>query len=362
MNKRKPDLRNFNARRPNQRKWVTTEELRNRKKQNIPLKRAQDLRSRLNGAGTKVIDARSKLLEKRSVEQLNEKTSITMNNRRKEQRANIHANNRSLSLDSGSIKITSKFPNRSAQVTGESIQITAKVESQNKAKSRNRGHGKDRNLQVNNTRNTGGITIKARSESSPRRRKEDFGVSKLHMDQEENDYYEYKKFKAAQLEKQQRETSPTWKQPLSITDRLDGPFMEPRRTPQPQTSTKVTITNLHPSVTRQDIEELFGVVGVLKSCKMLHPGTAEVVYTIKEDAITAFARYHNRNLDGQPMHCKLSSAQASSTVHSTSSIGSVRPAAPPSPNLFHTPVIPYVPSKRPTAVPQSQPVVFKVKI
>lgn len=335
---------------------VTTEELRNRRQQKKPMKNALDLRARLNGAQTKVLDARTKLTKKRSVEKLNAKTSITTNERRKEQRANIHTSNRSLSLDSGSIKITSKFPNRSATVSGGSLQITAKVDSKAKPKhhQHHHSHNKDRNSELNTT---GGFTIKAEQETTPKRNNPNF--SKLYMDQVVNDHYEYERFKAAQQVKQEKLASPLWKQPMSVTDRLDGPYTEPKRSPQ-QTSTKVTITNLHLSVTRQDIEELFGAVGTLKSCKMLQPGAAEVVYTIKEDAITAYARYHNRNLDGQPMQCKLSSVTPPSTLHSPM-MASLHPASLPSPKLFHTPAVPYIPSKRP-APSQSQPVVFKVKI
>lgn len=349
---------------------MTTTELRNRKKQNKVTNRPQDLRSRLGGSATKVQDARTKLQEKRSVQQLTGQTNVTLNERRKQQRSDLHASNRSLRLESGTIKITSKQqlpPDRSAKVTGHTIKITAKVDPKSKAKSKNRGKDRDRNLQMNNT---GGITIKAKPEPSPRRKKYNFGASKLHMDQvngqEDIAHYEYEKFKTAHaMEKQQLSIFPPWKQPVPITDRLDGPMMEPRRTPQSQTSTKVTITNLHPSVTRQDIEELFGVVGVLKSCKIIQPGIAEVIYTIKEDAITAYARYHNRNLDGQPMQCKLSAVQTYSPAHTVPSMPPVRPAAPPSPKLFHTPVIPYVPTKRPSeqlSMPPTQPVVFKVKI
>lgn len=328
---------------------------------NFNMKKAQDLRARLNGVPNKAIDARTKLTEKRSVEKLNEKTSITINERRKERRANVHASNRSLSLERGSIKITSKIPSRSATVSAGSLQITAKVDSNSKQPKQNhhyQHHNKDRNLKINTS---GGITIKAKQETTPKRNKPDFNGSQLYMDREAKGHYEYERFKAAQLEKQQQKvTSPVWKQPVPITDRLDGPHIKPERAPQ-QTSTKVTITNLHLSVTRQDIEELFGAVGTLKSCRMLQPGAAEVVYTIKEDAITAYARYHNRNLDGQPMQCKLSSATAPSSLQSASSMGSNQPTTPPSPKLFNTPTVPYVPSKRPVT-PQSQPVVFKVKI
>ena len=43
-------------------------------------------------------------------------------------------------------------------------------------------------------------------------------------------------------------------------------------------SARITVSNLHPAVTQQDVQELFGVIGSLKSCKMLGGGCAAVVY------------------------------------------------------------------------------------
>ena len=41
------------------------------------------------------------------------------------------------------------------------------------------------------------------------------------------------------------------------------------------------------------------------------PGIAEVVFKYKDDALEAFKKYNQRNLDGQPMHCKLQPASRS---------------------------------------------------
>nr|XP_006819007.1 PREDICTED: polymerase delta-interacting protein 3-like [Saccoglossus kowalevskii] len=75
----------------------------------------------------------------------------------------------------------------------------------------------------------------------------------------------------------------------------------------PLQGARMTITNLHPSVSGDDIEELFGAVGALKKTRLLRPGSAEVVFVKREDAMSAFKTYHNRELDGQPMQCKLDS-------------------------------------------------------
>uniref|UniRef100_F6SQ17 DNA polymerase delta interacting protein 3 n=1 Tax=Macaca mulatta TaxID=9544 RepID=F6SQ17_MACMU len=51
--------------------------------------------------------------------------------------------------------------------------------------------------------------------------------------------------------------------------------------------------------------ELFCVCGALKRARLVHPGVAEVVFVKKDDAITAYKKYNNRCLDGQPMKCNL---------------------------------------------------------
>ena len=38
---------------------------------------------------------------------------------------------------------------------------------------------------------------------------------------------------------------------------------------------------------------------------MVNPGIAEVVFKFKDDALEAYKKYNQRNLDGQPMMCRL---------------------------------------------------------
>ncbi|TRY82150.1 hypothetical protein DNTS_009463 [Danionella cerebrum] len=73
----------------------------------------------------------------------------------------------------------------------------------------------------------------------------------------------------------------------------------------PLEGTKMTVNNLHPRVTEEDIVELFCVCGALKRARLLKVGVAEVVFVRKEDAIGAYRKYNNRCLDGQPMKCNL---------------------------------------------------------
>ncbi|RXN37697.1 polymerase delta-interacting 3 [Labeo rohita] len=73
----------------------------------------------------------------------------------------------------------------------------------------------------------------------------------------------------------------------------------------PLEGTKITVNNLHPRVTEEDIVELFCVCGALKRARLLKVGVAEVVFVRKEDAVNAYRKYNNRCLDGQPMKCNL---------------------------------------------------------
>ncbi|XP_062309990.1 polymerase delta-interacting protein 3 [Osmerus eperlanus] len=83
----------------------------------------------------------------------------------------------------------------------------------------------------------------------------------------------------------------------------------PPTPPQPSFSplegTKITVNNLHPRVTEEDIVELFCVCGALKRARLVKVGVAEVVFVRKEDAVSAYRKYNNRCLDGQPMKCNL---------------------------------------------------------
>ncbi|XP_061060485.1 polymerase delta-interacting protein 3 isoform X2 [Eubalaena glacialis] len=93
----------------------------------------------------------------------------------------------------------------------------------------------------------------------------------------------------------------------TLVNKEDPPKELPPAEPvlSPLEGTKMTVNNLHPRVTEEDIVELFCVCGALKRARLVHPGVAEVVFVKKDDAITAYKKYNNRCLDGQPMKCNL---------------------------------------------------------
>ncbi|CAH8613210.1 unnamed protein product [Schistosoma rodhaini] len=68
---------------------------------------------------------------------------------------------------------------------------------------------------------------------------------------------------------------------------------------------RVEIRNLQPSVTLDDVFELFSSVGSLRLCTVTRPGQAEVIYNHSSDALEAIERYNGRELDGRPMRVSL---------------------------------------------------------
>ncbi|KAG8517924.1 polymerase delta-interacting protein 3 [Galemys pyrenaicus] len=80
-----------------------------------------------------------------------------------------------------------------------------------------------------------------------------------------------------------------------LSDSGHAPVRQPVLSPLE--GTKMTVNNLHPRVTEEDIVELFCVCGALKRARLVHPGVAEVVFVKKDDAVTAYKKYNNRCLD-----------------------------------------------------------------
>ena len=121
--------------------------------------------------------------------------------------------------------------------------------------------------------------------------------------------------------------------PLSATKRILatekrlGPRGEIKS--KPESGYRVYVSNLHHKVTQDDIvvsqeckgfsklyeflsqclfslfQELFGDVGSLSKASLQRPGIAEVDYVRRDDALRAVDVYHNRQLDGLPMHCSM---------------------------------------------------------
>jgi len=360
------------------------------------VRRSQDLRSTLaqkqakkvsraftsKSKSSSLVDARRKISSKKNQGRPLVRSISVLDEHRKEQRQNLHQQNRSLSLSTGGqIQITTKQevpPDRSATMMGDSIRITAKVERSKEDLER------DANIIA------GYLTITAKNEAAKRKERENEAKKR----ERQNEARKRERERNAKRREKEKRGHALYSQMAAENDlytnnteadtgdglrdtllkgRLDhdpksnrsqtgkGPISSKQEIPS---SCRITVSNLHPLVTQQDVQELFGVVGELRSCKMLGRGTAEVVYLRKEDALFAFSRYHNRKLDGQPMQCKLINLPSASLY-------SPPPARlPPLPPLRATPATPSRPPPRslPTEKeggqtnPTARPVVFKVRI
>ncbi|VDP05247.1 unnamed protein product [Soboliphyme baturini] len=65
------------------------------------------------------------------------------------------------------------------------------------------------------------------------------------------------------------------------------------------------VSNLNATVSKEDVEELFGSVGTLEQAYFLKQGIAIVVYSNRLQAQQAVAEFHGRELDGKPINCVL---------------------------------------------------------
>ncbi|CAH8570312.1 unnamed protein product [Heterobilharzia americana] len=84
-----------------------------------------------------------------------------------------------------------------------------------------------------------------------------------------------------------------------VTTSSSGPKVSPIQ------GFRLEIRNLQPSVTLDDVFELFSSVGSLRLCTVTRPGQAEVIYNHSSDALEAIERYNGRELDGRPMRVTL---------------------------------------------------------
>jgi len=97
-------------------------------------------------------------------------------------------------------------------------------------------------------------------------------------------------------------------QPMSanMASRLE----QKQQKPKPQQGHKVLVTNLHPCVSGEDMEELFSTIGTIVTARMIREGVAEAVFSKEEDALRSVEVFHNRQLDGLPMNVTIVSKKS----------------------------------------------------
>ncbi|KAI3514179.1 hypothetical protein L1887_12498 [Cichorium endivia] len=103
-----------------------------------------------------------------------------------------------------------------------------------------------------------------------------------------------------------------WKHDMfGIADQVMGNGGPGGRPSAIETGTKLYISNLDYGVSNDDIKELFAEVGDLKKYSIHYDrsgrskGTAEIVFSRRQDALAAVKRYNNVQLDGKPMKIEI---------------------------------------------------------
>ena len=344
-------------------------------------------------AVSSVGDARQKITSKKSQVKPVLRSISLLDERRKEQRQNLHQQNRSLTLSTGgNIQVTTRQevpPDRMATVMGDSIKITAKVERRNE----------DMDRQANVI--AGFLTITAKNEDTKRKQWENQRRKKERQNEARKKEQELERVEGRRRKERERAlysqttedthvyesnvSRPQASRNLTVSkseasldhgSKRNGPHMGKgsiamqTKDDEALATSRITVSNLHPAVTQQDVEELFGAIGNLKSCKMLSRGFAEVVYAQKRDALIALSRYHNRKLDGQPMQCKLNTLPSAplyspppARLAPLAPLAPLRPAVKSSPRPLPSSVPDERQHRQPTQTTQAtRPVVFKVRI
>lgn len=341
--------------------------------------KAQTNRDQITGKAN-VFDVRQKIAVKKRTIEPNVRSISLLDEHRKEQRQMKQLENRSLTLSTGgNIQVTTRREvpsDRRATMMGDSIQITAKVER--------RKEDMDRQANVI----AGHLTITAKNEDAKRKQREHQARRKGKEARKKEQVRELAKRRAEReraLYTQNSEESKMLGSNLTqgygnesrgegrLDNRIQGNSVQAVTNKEERSSSaRITVSNLHPAVTQQDVQELFGVIGSLKSCKMLGGGCAAVVYAREQDALTAVGRYHNRKLDGQPMQCKLNTQPTASLYSQPPQPARLAPLAPlaplrPAVHSTQRPLLANVtaignraPTTHSTVAPG--PVVFKVRI
>ena len=219
-----------------------------------------------------MVDARQKIATKKSQSKPLVRSISLLEERRKEQRQKLHQQNRSLTLSAGgNIQVTARQevpPDRMATMMGDSIRITAKVER--------RKEDMDRQANVI----AGFLTITAKNEDAQRKEKDHETRKRARQNEaykreRERDAKRKQKEAEHALYSQIAEESVIYASNVSQLHRgsfgdgvyegnLDhslqantsqsGKTSLPGKEEVVTSSTRVTVSNLHPAVTQQDVD------------------------------------------------------------------------------------------------------------
>lgn len=88
--------------------------------------------------------------------------------------------------------------------------------------------------------------------------------------------------------------------------------------PPIMTGTKLLVSNFDPEITSEDLRELFGRLGEIKSLALHYQhnkpkGTAEVIFKLHKDALAAVEEYDGRIIDGRKVSVKIEGEAAAAS-------------------------------------------------
>ncbi|XP_054288487.1 polymerase delta-interacting protein 3-like isoform X2 [Macrosteles quadrilineatus] len=207
----------------------------------------------------------------------------------------------------------------------------------------NRSYGEemdiDEPVSFSSRNNYGDIQVAWKNEFTPYSRQEYIPNQNYMMST-----YEHPMMREIEPSRNSQRTEPR-RMSLEMRARLDTPprlQRPPSPSPPPQAlGYRIVVSNLHSSVTHEDIKELFEDIGPLLTSRLVRAGTAEVIYKYQKDAKKAVEAYHNRQLDGQPMKCLLVNTRPSSSPSSSGLMRSSNmPAASKFPHSSRSTVVP----------------------
>jgi len=92
----------------------------------------------------------------------------------------------------------------------------------------------------------------------------------------------------------------------------------------PAVPTNVIVTNLNPSISQADMEELFADAGPVASVQMINESTSLITFYDPKSAVNAVHKYNNRLLDGLPMQVTVVPVAPVANIAGTHAVSTIR--------------------------------------
>eukprot|EP00794_Sanderia_malayensis_P008864 gene8864-9813_t len=254
-----------------------------------------DARKRIEEAKQKTTSVNKK---ERNTQDVVKKAKVQVDNSRQKQRETAVTKKRDLSMIGGKLQIISRIKDeqeRKALFTGTSLKVTTLQTAEERHRNREAVIQGDSDILITTTnQNRDSVAPVEQSDSYSNELPSEYSLFEAR-----------RKSEAEKVASNQHHPKLTSLHPIS-RPRKPAPVKHTDDDILDSTNaSRILVTNLHPNVSADDIFELFGAVGPLRAARMIQSGVAEVVYHVSNDAMLAHRKYNGRNLDGQPMICKV---------------------------------------------------------